>query len=621
MNQEMFMRFVTSLVFGFASAWVVFSRNNTEMGDKCASGERQRYLPYISGGLLASFLLATGILAAFFYGAASAAQLTLAICFGIFLHISAYYILLLLILPILRKYISARACAMLWVVPNYLYITSAGYMTLPEPKLVIHAPGNAAWVLFYVWLSGFVGVLLWKTIEHLMFRHSVLQESCAVSDPDTIAVRDKVIAEARIKKPHFQLIRSSHVKTPLSVGLFQRTIKVILPQQDYSPEELDLILRHEIIHIARQDSWSKFFLVFCTAMCWFNPLMWMAMKKSAEDIELCCDETVLLDANAQTRKQYASLLLDAAGDERGFTTCLSASAKAMRYRLKGITKPARRRSGAIIVGLVFFLLCMTSGYVALAYSDQRGAELIYKNRDYNEYRCLRYSSLAGNKFDRDYEIIDKDAFHTYLSSLTLSELTGNYSFHSSGTKSECIMEAPEGTLVVILYDNAIQITTLHGKNPKTKYYYIRDGIDWEYINSIILAHPTLDIHFTGEDVPYGTDASALLTMLWKTADGQKQLVYDHPEYPEGETNGMFGYTPYDEAALSFSEELAAPCRVQIESWDRSKSYTVSQEGLSEPFAFGLPSYRAHYTIYASFYDQYRNLYDAEFRFDIGDIEP
>ena len=55
-------------------------------------------------------------------------------------------------------------------------------------------------------------------------------------------------------------------------------------------EELKLILKHEIVHIAREDSWSKFFLVFCTAMYWFNPLMWYAMKKSAEDMELSCDD-------------------------------------------------------------------------------------------------------------------------------------------------------------------------------------------------------------------------------------------------------------------------------------------------------------------------------------------
>ena len=45
-------------------------------------------------------------------------------------------------------------------------------------------------------------------------------------------------------------------------------------------------------------------------------------------------ETVLLDADSSVKRQYAGLLLKTAGDERGFTTCLSASAGALRYRLK-----------------------------------------------------------------------------------------------------------------------------------------------------------------------------------------------------------------------------------------------------------------------------------------------
>ena len=83
-------------------------------------------------------------------------------------------------------------------------------------------------------------------------------------------------------------------------------------------------------------------------------------------MELSCDETVLLGADDRVRREYAGILLNNAKDQRGFTTCLSASANAMRYRLKHIAKPSRRRSGALAVGLLFFVLSMTSGYVALA---------------------------------------------------------------------------------------------------------------------------------------------------------------------------------------------------------------------------------------------------------------
>ena len=82
--------------------------------------------------------------------------------------------------------------------------------------------------------------------------------------------------------------------------------RVVLPLRAYTPDELHLIFRHEMIHICRGDSVSKFFLTFCTALCWFNPLMWRAMRNSAEDMELSCDESVLQEADSATRRESAS---------------------------------------------------------------------------------------------------------------------------------------------------------------------------------------------------------------------------------------------------------------------------------------------------------------------------
>lgn len=59
---------------------------------------------------------------------------------------------------------------------------------------------------------------------------------------------------------------------------------------------------------------------------------------------------MLLDEPQPVRRQYAELLLQTAGDERGFTTCLSATAGALRYRLRNIMTPGKKRTGAILSG-------------------------------------------------------------------------------------------------------------------------------------------------------------------------------------------------------------------------------------------------------------------------------
>ena len=611
------MRGMFSGLMALVFAWVVFSRYDDEIGTEVSENERQKYLPYIPGTLLPGFLIAITILATYFYGFSGAAKMTLSACFTIFLHISLYYLVLLLILPFLRKVISARACAMLWLVPNYLYVIHQSYMELPSPLIVITAKGNLTWILFTIWLAGFAAVLVWKIIEHLVFRHHVLRDARPVTDPDVLSVWNTIIEDSRFKRPKFKLVTSPNVTTPLTIGLNRRATRVVLPEKKYSKEDLELILRHEIVHIGREDAWNKFFMVFCTAMCWFNPLMWIAMRKSADDMELSCDETVLLGADDAMRKQYAILLLDTAGDERGFTTCLSATANAMRYRLQNITKPVKRRSGALIVGAVFFILCMTSGYVALAYEGDSGAQLIYQCNDYSSY-VIRSVSLKDDEFATNYEIADEEAFHSYLAGLTLYELTGNYSFNDSERCFTYLMDTQGGTMAVLLYDKAVKTVWLH-RDAQAEYYYVPEGIDWDYIETVIIPHPAMNVYLKEQDSAYPKDHGALLQHLWRTKDGERTLVHEEI-YPEGEYHGIFGnaFEPM-EATFDFSSELAEPFEVLVESWDYSTSYTVSQTDLRDGFTMELPDYSAHYTVYASFYDENGNLYEAEFWFNLGDI--
>ena len=171
-------------------------------------------------------------------------------------------------------------------------------------------------------------------MEHWKFRSEVLKYAKKVEDEAILELWNNELKSAGMRYTKYPLLISKKIKTPLSIGTNRSTICVLLPEKEYSLEELSLIFRHEIIHIGREDAWSKFTILFCTATCWFNPLMLIAMRKSAEDLELSCDETVLLQADEKTRRQYAELLLSTVGDERGFTTCLSSSAKALKYRLE-----------------------------------------------------------------------------------------------------------------------------------------------------------------------------------------------------------------------------------------------------------------------------------------------
>lgn len=551
------------------------------------------------------------------FGFQTASEKMLTTWFGDFVQLGIYYVLLLLFLPNLRSHISARACALLWILPNYLFFMGRLYLEHAMPFLVIHAPIQLIWTLFYIWVTVFFAIIVWNIISHFLFRHWLLQNSTPITDPNILTLWNKEFEYTGITKPKCRLVTSPQAATPISIGLTRWTIRVVLPERSYTHEELTFIFRHELIHICREDAWSKFFLMFCNAMFWFNPFMWISRRRCSEDLELSCDEIVLLDCDDAARQKYASLILDIAGEERGFTTCLSASATAMRYRLQNIVKPKKKFSGAFTVGIVFFLLLITNGGISLAYSSSTGYELIYQSRESESFE-VRHITVADSPYQTEYHCMDPDALHNYLSNLILEEITGEYTYTEGERELTIHYDSPEGILSLILYDKAIKIVPIYKRGAGSKYYYLPKGTDWEYLDSIIMAYPALNlnIHISGNSYSKGLGAS--LWTLTKTERGETTLLLEHT-HPLETPSGMIGYEA-DEAILDFSHTPVSDFTITVEAWDGSPNYTISGSSLETPMVLPLANYPARYIICGEFLGYNGIVYDAEFRFDFGEMD-
>lgn len=500
MSREFVIKGIMAVISSLFFAGDIFSRCDEEYGKKNSTNNRQKYLPYISGHRLTLCILAVAIFGLLIKGVQETSKLIVSVCFGVFLHTGLYYSVLIMAMPLYRKHMSARTCAALWMLPNFLYVTFYDFAEVREPLVVFHAPRNVVWVIFWIWLAGFLIVFLGNIFSHLMFRSKLLKDAKEVTNIETLEIWNEKLQKANMQYKKYPLLISGNAKTPLSVGMFRCRTCVVLPEKDYAPEELELIFQHEIVHIGREDGWSKFFLMFCTAMCWFNPLMWIAMRKSADDLELSCDETVLLDADDEARRRYAELILNTAGDERGFTTCLSASASAMRYRLKNIMKAKVRRSGVVAVGITFFALFMSYGYVALAYGESTGRELVYQSEDVHSYKVDQlYFTEKDSEYNILYECTNEEALHEYISKLTMTNLTGQYTFSDRDKELFISYDTPKGDMYVVLAEHVVRITTAYEKEWKTYWYYVAEEIDWTYLEKIIIGYPALNVLFLGKN--------------------------------------------------------------------------------------------------------------------------
>lgn len=86
--------------------------------------------------------------------------------------------------------------------------------------------------------------------------------------------------------------------------------RIVMPADDgaYSAEERELIRAHERQHIARSDPRAGALATAFQALCWFNPLVHVAVHVMRLDQELACDAGVL-KRRPHDRALYARTLL------------------------------------------------------------------------------------------------------------------------------------------------------------------------------------------------------------------------------------------------------------------------------------------------------------------------
>lgn len=414
--------------------------------------------------ILVLLLYNFGVREGLFRFAALASELTI--------FLSAYFVMLLLLLPLLRRWFSARACAVLWVVPAFMSLYA--YYVLPLPWLTLFLPRRTMAVIGVVWFVGFLAVGGYYLISHLRFRRWVLEHSEVEWD---IGVRE--IWTQELEQMDFRrqaaLLRGD-VPAPFSMGSSKRSRCTVLPRRDYTPEELIMIFRHELHHLQRNDVDTKVFLCLCNALCWFHPLVWIATRKAAQDLERSCDEIVTEGMDHEERLAYANLLLDAAAPTQGCTTCLSAAAGTLRYRLQSVMEQRRRLVGTLLLMAVMFGCVMCFGLVSV--SDARGtfASLILTKKEKAVQDDESGVFVSGRQWD--YE-----ALYDELSEIELEHITGlRYPEQEGEQISFCL----DDHTIVTLTDQVLEVREYHKGKSWPDCYLVRSPVDWDALQSCIL---------------------------------------------------------------------------------------------------------------------------------------
>ena len=376
----MSLNFLLRLGLGLLLAGMVgagYARSRRMEAGEPRGDDRKDAVAYGDPNTFAMVILAFAVLAVVFDGPEQGSHLAVRMLLESAADLSLYFLLLLLALPLLRRRFSARLCASLWLVPSFVGVGMNTFLNYRRvPSFVIPLREELLAALGWVWLAGFLLVFGGRVMGDRRFRRELLTGAYPEEDPEVLAIWREVLLAMDLPW-EVRLLRSPAARSPLSLREGRKKYATVLPERDYTAEELRFLFSHELHHLQRRDIDTKVFLAFCQGLCWFNPLVWLAAAKGSDDLELSCDEVVLAGQDERRRRDYAHLLLQSAAEGRGFTTCLSARGKSLRYRLEIVLKPRKRRSGTVLLAGVTLAVFLSWGTCAVSTRQGSLGELAF----------------------------------------------------------------------------------------------------------------------------------------------------------------------------------------------------------------------------------------------------
>ena len=160
-----------------------------------------------------------------------------------------------------------------------------------------------------IWLL-FGGLVFWNQVRRIRLLGLLVRFAAPVSK--SVSKRCSAIAiELGISKGP-TVVTASGTFSPFLWHPFIGNARIVIPDgllDQLTDESIDMVLRHELIHLRRRDAWRHRAEALVVSIWWWFPIAWLARRRLLELEELCTDAT-LLRIHPNKARSYATALLD-----------------------------------------------------------------------------------------------------------------------------------------------------------------------------------------------------------------------------------------------------------------------------------------------------------------------
>jgi hypothetical protein len=144
-----------------------------------------------------------------------------------------------------------------------------------------------------IWSIGTTGILAAMIVARLRFR--LLRRRCRTVDDASLRERTASLARRLGLHRRVRLLESGRFSGPVAFGLMRPAIG--LPTtfaRDHTAEQQDVMLAHELVHLASNDPAWCLLADVTAALLWWHPLVWWSRRRLRSASEAAADDASLL---------------------------------------------------------------------------------------------------------------------------------------------------------------------------------------------------------------------------------------------------------------------------------------------------------------------------------------
>lgn len=216
-----------------------------------------------------------------------------------------------------------------------------------------------------LWGIGVVIVLTYIILSVFLVKYRFRE---AFSCPSGVQAKfDSFKREMHLESSPLQLVQSYRAEIPCTYGIL--TPRIVIPVEEYSDDELRVIILHEMTHYKQRDVVLKFFSYLMLMIHYFNPFAWMVFFKIQKWSEFVCDFRA--SKHFDKINSYFDVILRIAMEKpskSGMVSHLAKSSRELRERARKLRRnnEMKRKSvfSMVLVLCTAFMLSSTSVYAA-----------------------------------------------------------------------------------------------------------------------------------------------------------------------------------------------------------------------------------------------------------------